>query len=379
MKLLYHLASTAVPGGSVRVLYNKIRWLTEKGGYEIVVVTTDQKGAPSFFPYPQEIKCIDLGINYWDDYSKNPLSRFFITRRKRQLHRKMLAEILSQEKPDITIAHYPTEAWVAGTINDRSKKIMEFHTSRNHRLSSSVKGIRRFVALFLTMQDKKRAKLFDRFVVLTEEDARQWGKMSNLCVIANSVKETVLNANVIDSHLVIAAGRLIPLKGFDLLIDAWAKLPSKLLESWKLRVYGNGQLESYLKERILQLGIQDSASILHTSKQIFKEYANSAFLVMTSEYEGLPMVMIEAMSVGLPVVSFDFKCGPRDIIEDGKNGLIVKLGDRQALSEAMAALMSDAQLRMELSRNAKSSSEAFSETVIMKQWIQLFDEILKDN
>ena len=98
MKLVYHLASTAVPGGSVRVLYNKIRWFIKKGGYEIIVVTTDQKGAPPYFTFPPEVKCIDLGINYWDDYSRNPISRFIITGKKRRIHRERLAEVLMRSQ-----------------------------------------------------------------------------------------------------------------------------------------------------------------------------------------------------------------------------------------------------------------------------------------
>lgn len=377
MKLVYHLASTAVPGGSVRVLYNKIRWFIEKGGYEIVVVTTDQKGAPPYFTFPPEVKCIDLGINYWDDYSRNPISRFIITGKKRLIHRKRLKEVLMREKPDITIAHYPTEAWVAGTIKDGSKKVMEFHTSRFHRLASNTNSIHRIIAHYRTWQDKQRAKMFDRFVVLTQEDARQWGKMTNLKIIANSVPKTELRANVAESRSVIAAGRLIPLKGFDLLLNAWSMLPSELRSSWQLKIFGDGQLESSLKEQIIRLGIQDSASIFPTSKQIFNEYAKSAFLVMSSDYEGLPMVMIEAMSVGLPVVSFDFKCGPRDIIENGNNGFIVPLGNCGHLAKAMAQVMEDEDLRIKMSLQAKLTSNAFLEDSIMDKWVKLFNELFE--
>lgn len=376
MKLVYHLASTAVPGGSVRVLYNKIRWFIKKGGYEIIVVTTDQKGAPPYFTFPPEVKCIDLGINYWDDYSRNPISRFIITGKKRRIHRERLAEVLMREKPDITIAQYPTEAWVAGTIKDGSKKVMEFHNSRFHRLASNVKGIHRLVAYYRTCQDKRYAKLFEKFIVLTQEDATQWGDMKNILVIPNPIHDFTEIADVKYSRTVIAVGRLVPQKRFDYLLEAWALLPPELRNSWNLRIFGDGQLESSLKEQILRLGIQDAASILPPSKQIFKEYAKSAFLVMSSDYEGLPMVMIEAMSVGLPVVSFDFKCGPRDIIENGNNGFIVPLGNCGHLAKAMAQVMEDEDLRTKMSLQAKLTSNAFLEDTIMDKWVKLFNELL---
>ena len=96
-------------------------------------------------------------------------------------------------------------------------------------------------------------------------------------------------------------------------------------------------------------------------------------LVMSSNYEGFPMVMIEAMACGLPAISFDFKCGPKDIIRHGENGLLVKNGDIQGLAEAMMKLMEDEELRRRMSVEARKVTEAYSEEVVMKQWIDLFE------
>ena len=252
---------------------------------------------------------------------------------------------------------------------------MEFHLSRYYRLAANVKGIHRIMALYRLWQDKLYAKKFDRFVVLTSEDAEQWGFMPNLCVIPNPICESNQKATVQNSNIVIAAGRHVPQKRFDLLLDAWAMLQPELKSCWSLNIFGDGQLESLLKDQINRLGIQDSAHIYQPSKDIFKEYAKSAFLVLSSEYEGFGMVLVEAMSVGLPVVSFDCKCGPRDIIDDEKNGLLVPMGDCQALSRAISRLMTDEQLRQKMSLNAKLSSESYSENVIMEKWIRLFDEL----
>ncbi len=153
-------------------------------------------------------------------------------------------------------------------------------------------------------------------------------------------------------------------------------LPDELRSHWQLRIFGDGQLESSLKELIIRLGIQSSAEIHSSSKDIFSEYAKSAFLVLTSAYEGFGMVLIEAMAVGLPVISFDCKCGPRDIIDNGNNGLIVHHGDCHALSKAMSNLMNDDGLRLKMSLKAKITSESFSEDVIMEKWVRLFDELL---
>ena len=374
MKLLFHLASTAVFGGSVRVLYNKVRWLVNKGGYEIVIVTTDQKDGRPYFDFPKSVKMIDLGLNYWDDYSRNPLERTWVTLRKRREHRRKLEEVLQQERPDITLIHYPTEAWVAADMHDGSPKVMEFHNQRFLRLPNA-HGFHRLMARYRTWQDWQRAKRFQVLVVLTQEDKEQWDGMPGLHVIANATTHTDLLAHPGQSHTVIAAGRFVIEKGFGQLLDAWALLPAEIRSSWHLKIFGNGPLEFSLKQQVLSLGIEASAQILPPTDNILAEYAQSAFLVMPSRFEGLSMVMLEALSAGLPMVSYSFKCGPRDLIDDGKNGYIVPCGDVKALSDAMLKLMQDEQLREGMSEAARRKAEDFSEENIMKKWEDLFHEL----
>ena len=128
---------------------------------------------------------------------------------------------------------------------------------------------------------------------------------------------------------------------------------------------------------INEKGLQESVQINHPTKNIGQEYTNSSMLVMSSHYEGFPMVMIEAMACGLPVVSFDYKCGPRDIIQDGQNGLIVTDGDIQGLADAMMRLMNDESLRKQMSERAKKVVDIYSEKTVMKQWTELFESLVK--
>ena len=97
---------------------------------------------------------------------------------------------------------------------------------------------------------------------------------------------------------------------------------------------------------------------------------------MSSNYEGFPMVMIEAMACGLPVVSFDYKCGPKDIIKDGENGLLVANGDIHGLADTMIDVMGDDNFRKMLSENARKVVSTYSEEVVMKQWIKLFTSLV---
>lgn len=121
--------------------------------------------------------------------------------------------------------------------------------------------------------------------------------------------------------------------------------------------------------------LQDTIRINRPTKQIGDEYVRSSMLVMSSNYEGFPMVMIEAMACGLPVVSFDYKCGPKDIIKDGENGLLVRNGDIQALADAMMKVMVDQEYRKRLSKNALNVVSAYSEETVMNKWISMFTSL----
>lgn len=133
-----------------------------------------------------------------------------------------------------------------------------------------------------------------------------------------------------------------------------------------------------LERMIQEKGLAGSARINKPTNDIWNEYAGSSMLVMSSHFEGLPMVMIEAMTCGLPAVTFDFKCGPKDIIENGKNGLLVPEGDVQALADAMKRLMSDEPLRRQMGTEALKIKEKYSEEAVMDRWLRLFEKLTKE-
>lgn len=378
MKLIYCICSLQNPGGMERVLLNKVTYIVEQLHWDVTVVTTDQKGRPAFYPFPDAVKMVDLGINYTDDNGKHPLMKIAGYLQRRRRHRKLLTKLLMKERADIVVSLYPSESSFIPDIKDGSKKVLELHFCKFFRLQYGRNGLLGLIDRWRTRQDEKIVGKFDKFVVLTNEDKGYWGQLPNIEVIPNAAMHIGNKYSDSTAHRIIAVGRLDYQKGFDRLIEAWALIQKhKKYKDWNLDIFGQGEWHDMLQQMIERHGLQDNTHINRPTRDIGTEYAKSSLLVMSSNYEGFPMVMIEAMACGLPVVSFDFKCGPKDIIKDGINGLLVPNGNIDALAQAMIKIMDNDTYRKELSLNARQVVSTYSEDTVMAKWISLFNSLVE--
>lgn len=376
MKILYLIHSTYNPGGMERVLLNKVRYLVERKGWEVTVVTTDQHGRPSFYPFPEGVRMVDLGVNYSDDNGKPFLKKLLGFARRRRLHEKKFKALLEQIRPDVVDCFYPGECSFVPGLKDGSKKVMELHQSKLFHHQYNRSGLMGLADKVRAWMDERLVRRFDRFVVLTEEDAQMWGEIPGIRVIPNAANFIADKYSDCSAKRVIAVGRLDYQKSFDRLIMVWEKVRENMPD-WRLDIFGQGEWKDMLQGMIYERRLQDCVRLNGPTKNIGKEYAESSMIVMSSHYEGFPMVMIEAMACGLPAVCFDFKCGPGDIIRQGENGLIVPDGDIDGLAEAMVRLMEDDELRRKMGENAKRVVETYSEEKVMGLWVDLYEEILR--
>jgi glycosyltransferase involved in cell wall biosynthesis len=219
----------------------------------------------------------------------------------------------------------------------------------------------------------------DALVVLTEDDRRDY---SAALAGSSTVVERIPNAlpalgggvSDLDEPVVVAAGRLTGQKGFDLLIRAFAEV-ARSEPSWKLRIYGEGHKREDLAELIASLGIEERVSLMGATDQIGEELARGSVFALSSRFEGFGMVIVEAMSKGLPVVSFDCPRGPAEIIADGVDGVLVPNGDVEAFASALLAMIGDPAARRRMGAAGLEKSRLYGMDAVGARWDSLLGRL----
>lgn len=378
MRIVYLIQHTCNAAGMERVLCNKVNWLVEHHGYQIHIVTTDQKGRKPFFDFAPQITHTDLGINYEDNNDKGILRKTISYLCKQRLHRKKLTKLLKTLKADIVISMFGPEVSFLYKIKDSSAKILEIHFSKFFRRQRARKGLIGFSDKIRSLQDEKHVCRYDRFVVLTHEDKTYWGNHPNIEVIHNASTFIPSAQAALDNKRVISVGRLTHQKGFDMLVEAWGLVHARHPD-WHLTIVGGGEEQQQRQTQIHALGLSDVIQLIPPTQQIEKEYLDSSIYALSSRYEGFGMVLVEAMACGVPSVAFACKCGPRDIITSEENGILITPGDIPALANGICRLIEDHTLRTEMGiKAAESIRTNFNQEKIMGQWVALFDKLSRE-
>jgi glycosyltransferase involved in cell wall biosynthesis len=357
-----------------RVLANKANYLAEHG-YEVIIITTDQKNREPFFALSPRIKCYDLNVNYSENNGKGIVNKVLHYPFKQRKHKKTLTQLLNRLQADIVISMFGNDVSFISKIKDGSKKVLEVHFSRFKRLQYGRKGLWKRVDAFRNKADLRLVNTFDRFVVLTHEDQAYWGDLANMAVIPNARSFNPAEKALLDDKKVIAIGRYDYQKGFEYLIEAWKFVHNKHPE-WELDIIGEGEFRKQLQCRIDEDNLSSNIHLKSPTSHIEEVYLKSSILAMSSRYEGLPMVLLEGQAFGLPIVSFECKCGPKDIITNGEDGFLVQEGNVWELANKIIQLIEDETLRKKMGRMAKVNSERFSEPIVMSKWVELFNNLV---
>ena len=216
-------------------------------------------------------------------------------------------------------------------------------------------------------------------VVLTESDANCWRQhFSNVCVIPNpvTVYPDAIDDIPKDLGRIIFVGRFNHEKRVDRLVTAFSLLAGRYPQ-WHVDIFGEGNEKELIEQKIKDCHLEGRVIIHNPTKAIFDEYKRSEMLVLCSEHEARPLVLVEAMACGVPCVSLDCPYGPREIITDGVTGLLARDGDVQDLAAKMEWLMTHDEERYEMGRKAREDAAKYKMSVIMQDWENFYTGVIQ--
>lgn len=232
----------------------------------------------------------------------------------------------------------------------------------------------------LARQARRHFRRLDALAVLSEGDLRDYGAMlerttTQVVRIPNAVPRLDGAIAALEEPVVVAAGRLNSQKGFDLLIEAWRQVAARHPD-WQLRIYGRGSERAALQRRIFEAELQERVLLMGATRRFGEALARASIFALSSRFEGFGMVLVEAMSRGVPVVSFDCPRGPSEIVSDGVDGLLVPAQDVDALAAGLCALIEDPQRRRTMGAAALRKAQRYDAAQIGREWEVLLDGLL---
>ncbi len=340
------------------MLTTKANYLADVLGYEIHIITARQKGRKESFRLSERIIRHDLDTN----------DRLFLFK-----YRKRLDSLLGKIRPDITVTVCDNGLYALTRCTDGSVKIGEFHFSHEKfMMKYGTNAFGKIYAAFRTKRLENAVRRLDRFVVLTKADKEDWGKVRpDVEQIYNPLSFVSEDASPLTSKRCMAAGRLESQKNFHDLVTAWKAVDSRHPD-WTLSIFGKGSQKETLQSQIDSYGLTGKVVLEGNSDDIRKEMLDSSCLVMSSRFEGFPMILLEALTTGLPIVSYDCPKGPSELVTIGANGYLAKVGDTATLAQGICSVIADEELRKRFGAESRRRAGDFTVEKTMEKWDNLF-------
>jgi glycosyltransferase involved in cell wall biosynthesis len=369
-------------GGTIRTTLNLAEHLAET--HEVEVISVIRRREKPIFRFPEGVRVTALDdrrratlaegdsrlarhLRRWpsllvhpDDWAfaaSNPLTDLQLVRKLRSLE----GGVLITTRPAFNLI---AAAFAPARVVTIGQEHLNFHAHR----PGLVRAIKRLY------------RRLDAVVVLTHEDQRDYtellaGARTRVARITNALPRLRGEPAQEREKVVLAAGRVTWQKGFDMLIEAFIPVAERHPD-WKLRIYGDGARFERLRKRIIRRGVYNNIFLMGATRRLGELMSRASLFALSSRYEGFGMVIVEAMSKGLPVVSFDCPRGPAEIIDDGRDGILVPDGDVEALTGALLELIEDDERRARYGAAALEKARAFDIDTIGAHWESLFDELV---
>jgi len=332
VRIVFVIERISNVGGLERILVEKMNYLVENTSHEVILMTVWCDTKQAAYAISDKVKRIDLNVQL--SYTGLPIATLWALHRFNKETKRIM--------PDIVVLTRAVGAFLASFASWNGRKIYESHVPlkyMNHQW------------LYPLMLRKNT-----EVVCLTHGDADDFTSMCSkqgcsplVEVIPNFTGIVTQQQSNYNSKVVVAAGRKCYEKNFERLKNLWSKV-EKNYPDWQMKIH-------------------------HETKDMVSAYLEGSVFVMTSRFEGFGMVLIEAMSCGLPCIAFDCPYGPRDIIEDGKTGYLIPYDDDDMFVKKLTYLMEHPEVREQMGRAAKESVKRFSEELVMKKWKQFYESL----
>jgi glycosyltransferase involved in cell wall biosynthesis len=371
-------------GGVPRTSLNLAHQLAERG-YDVEIVTLVQRRDEPFFPVDERVRVTVLADQRPPRRGPRPY-RSLVRRLERQPSR-LLA---TTPDADVKIASLWTDLLLRRKLRSiRSGVVIATRPALAVALTRWARpGVARVTQEHISFRGRNprarealraAAAGLDALLTLTQEDRDLWrdalrGTDTEVRAIPNASPFDVGEPAALESRIVLAAGRLSHQKGFDRLVPAFATVARKFPD-WQLHIYGKGPDEGKLKQAVREADLDGKVILKGLVPGLEQAFQDASIYAMSSRFEGLPMVLLEAMSKGVPIVSFDCPEGPRQLVEHGSNGLLVPEGDVDALGAALLRLVEDAEERRRMGRAGLEAARRYTADAVVGQWEELFRDL----
>lgn len=379
MNIVYCTDSYRHLGGIQRVTIEKVNALAQIPGYNVYLIVSDNKTGDMSYPLSPKVHLIDLDINYYEDDWKSTYHLIKGIIFKRLKHRRRMKKVFQLIKPDIIIATGTSEKYFINSIKGSAKSIREIHFVSNYRdlMSQNTSLINKCIAKISSIIDYRLSiSNYDLIAVLTREDKDcYWGDNPKVIVMPNPSTFTSSDVSALLNKEIISIGRLTSQKDFSSLIRICDKVFSKHPD-WHLSIWGEGNEHALLSDIIEQRQLGSKITLQGLTMDIPSKLLNASIFALSSKFEGLSLVLIEAAECGLPIVSYACPTGPKDIITDGLNGFLIPPGDEDLFADRICQLIENEDLRISMGKEARIMAQEFTIDKIINRWKEIFEKLV---
>lgn len=355
MKIVYTIEDLSIKGGAEHIITEKANIWASVFHHEVTIISIYHDERPYSYALHPNVKVISLDVPFVPKDS-NRIHKNILRVKVLLLAFRRFQQIINQIKPDFIFYTMSLGALLLPIVKTKAKKIYESHSSRSFTP---------YHQLFRWMEKKA-----DAIVCLTTNDAKEYIHTKKVCVIPNFINQPICFVKNYNYKRAIAVGRLEPPKGFDRLINCWKEVAQKYSD-WKLDIYGEGSLHDALQAQIKTLHLEQQITLCGRKENMLYIYPNYSLHLVSSHYEGQSIVLIEAQACGLPSVTFNYKYGAKEIVNNGENGILVEQDNETAFVNAVCKMIENPRIREYMGKNALQIGKQYSKENIFKKWQEL--------